>query len=281
MDTHPPSSDTMSLMKPILPLLFAFGTCFALRIFSPTAEAALVIDFSLSAPGVQQSPLQGQPGSLTENFNSLSVGTLPASGTLAVGSYTSTGISIENAGAWGGAGGVGRYASTSDNKNLSITLTPSKYLGFWWSAGNTGNLVKIFGAGDALLGTFNSSSITTYLGPKLSPNNVLAADGQVYSGALYYGNPNGDFGASGSNNEPYAYVNLRLNDPTATFTRIEFSGSGFEFDNVTTSVNYYDPTAVPEPAQVASSILLLSGIGIYVWVKRRNTYQARISAKAS
>ncbi len=32
-----------------------------------------------------------------------------------------------------------------------------------------------------------------------------------------------------------------------------------------------DPAAVPEPGQVAASILLLAGIGVYVWRKRRKT----------
>jgi hypothetical protein len=32
-----------------------------------------------------------------------------------------------------------------------------------------------------------------------------------------------------------------------------------------------DPAAVPEPGQVAASLLLLTGIGVYVWRKRRKT----------
>ena len=165
------------------------------------------------------------------------------------------------------------------SKTLSVSLAPSRYLGFWWSAGNSGNTVDIYGAGNVLLASFNSSSIPSLIGPKNSPNNVVAADGQTYLGSLYYGNPNGTFGNPASLDEPYAYVNLRLSDPTATFTRVDFSGLGFEFDNITVSPNYYDPTAsVPEPGQVAASILLLGGIGGYVWMKRRKAAKTAVSA---
>jgi hypothetical protein len=243
------------------------------------ASAAILVDFTLSAPGVQQSPLQAEPGSLTETFNSFSTGNLSSSGTLAIGDFTSTGAFIVNADAWGGAGGTGRYISAGTGRTLSVTLTPSRYVGFWWSAGNNGNLVNIYGTGDTLLGSFNASAIINLIGPKGTPNSVVAADGQTYSGALYYGNPNGTFGQPDSLNEPYAYVNLRLSDPTLTFTRIDFTGPGFEFDNVTISPNYYNPTAaVPEPGQVAASMLLLAGIGGYVWMKRRKTAKPAVAA---
>jgi hypothetical protein len=261
------------MRKLTLPLLATYLTYTA-------ASAAIIVDFTLSAPGVQQSPLQAEAGSLTETFNSFSAGLLPASGSLAIGSYTAeSGFRIFNANAWGGAGGTGRYASTDNSKTLSVSITPSKYVGFWWSAGNAGNLVNIYGAGDSLLASFNSTAIPTLIGPKASPNSVVAADAQTYSGALYYGNPNGTFGQPDSLNEPYAYVNLRLSDPTLTFTRIDFTGPGFEFDNVTISPNYYDPTAsVPEPGQVAASLLLLAGIGGYVWLKRRKTGKPAVAA---
>ena len=242
----------------------------ALAIALNTSYAAIVVNFTLSAPGVQQSPLQGQTGSFTETFNSLNTGLLPASGTLAIGSYTSTGISIFNADAWGGAGGTGRYASTGSSKTLSVTLNPSRYLGFWWSAGNSGNLVRIYGAGSTLLATFDSTVIPALIGPKNAPNNVLAADGQTYSGALYYGNPNGSFGTPASLNEPYAYVNLRLSDRDATFSRIDLTGPGFEFDNLTVSSAYYDPAAapIPEPGTWAAAALLVGAAGYVRWRKR-------------
>jgi hypothetical protein len=43
---------------------------------------------------------------------------------------------------------------------------------------------------------------------------------------------------------------------------------------------YSDPTAVPEPGQVAASLLLLTGIGGYVFLKRRKAAQAATPAAA-
>jgi hypothetical protein len=45
-----------------------------------------------------------------------------------------------------------------------------------------------------------------------------------------------------------------------------------------TSANAPDPSPVPEPGQVAASLLLLAGIGGYVWMKRRKTAKAAVAA---
>jgi fibronectin-binding autotransporter adhesin len=42
-----------------------------------------------------------------------------------------------------------------------------------------------------------------------------------------------------------------------------------------------DPAAVPEPGQVAASILLLAGIGVYVWRKRRKTAKPAVVPTAA
>lgn len=226
-----------------------------------SGRAVASVNFVLSAPGGagglnQSSPVAGNPGSLTEDFNSFAGGTLPPTGTLAVGTYTSNASSLtglSNADLYGGAGGTGRYplfGAAPTTQFLSVNLTPSKYLGFWWSAGNDGNLVKIYD-GATLLGTFDSATLTALLGTYGSPVPVLAADGNTYSSDLYFGNPN--FGSPGSRpntNDPYAYVNLTLSDPSLAFTRIEFSGGNFEFDNVTVSPNYYAPNSVPGPLPI-------------------------------
>jgi hypothetical protein len=245
------------------------------------SHAAITVNFQLSAPAIQQSAFQGQQDYLTENFNSLPVGALSSPGTLAVGNYTSTGgTQILNADIHGGAGGTGRYAFTGASGELSINLAPSKYVGFWMSAGNPGNFVDFYESGN-LAATFSTSTISDLLGAQNSPNQVLAADGQTYSGALWYGNPNPGLNAPGVQNTIFAYVNAGLSDPNATFDKIVFRGQYFEFDNVTTSAIYSidpEPSPVPEPGQVAASLLLLAGIGGYVWTKRRKTAKAAVAA---
>jgi hypothetical protein len=64
------------------------------------------------------------------------------------------------------------------------------------------------------------------------------------------------------------------------FNQLEYSNSGSTFANntnniltpTTLSLRYSyttDPSPVPEPGQVAASLLLLGGIGAYVFIKRR------------
>ena len=244
-------------------------------VYSGDAMAVVTVDFTLSPPGVQVSPLQNDAGSLTEDFDSLSVGSLSGSGSFAVGSYSASNMTISAADAYGGAGGTGRYISTifsnGTGGTLSLSLSsPSKYAGFWWSAGNAGNTVKAYGTGNTLLASFDSSQITTLLGPFGGPNNaILATDDNSYLGAAYYGNPNP--GLVSPYNEPYVYVNLRLSDPSVSFTGLEFSGPVFEFDNLTISPSYYNPTAsVPGPLPA------LGGAAAFGWSRRlRQRLRAR------
>jgi hypothetical protein len=254
----------------------------ALTIFTAAqSHAAITVDFQLSAPAIQQSAFQGQQDYLTENFNSLPVGALSSPGTLAVGNYTSTGgTQILNADKHGGAGGTGRYAFTGATGDLSIDLASSKYVGFWISASNVGNFVDFYESGN-LVGTFSTSTVTDLVGAKANPNQVLASNGQTYSGALWYGNPNPGLNEPSVQDTIFAYVNAGLSDSNASFDKIVFRGQYFEFDNVTTSAIYSIdpvPSPVPEPGQVAASLLLLAGIGGYVWMKRRKTAPAAPAA---
>jgi hypothetical protein len=206
--------------------------------------------FQLSAPGVQQSSFQGDGAYLTETFNSLA--NLAATGTLAVGDYTSSGpMTVLAASKFGGAGGTGKYAFTDSNGELSVELgTPSKYIGLWFTCSNPGNYVDVYSGGN-LLATFDTQSLSDIVGLKASPNSVLASDGNYYSGDLWYGNPNAGLNDSDVGRFVYAYVNMGLSDPDATFDRIVMRGAYFEFDNLTTSAASF-VSVVPEPAGCAT-----------------------------
>lgn len=243
----------ISIRKPIAAAI--------LLVFSSQASNASVI-FQLSAPGAQQSSFQGDAGFVTENFDSVTG--FSASGTLAVGTYSASGsMGILSAGVYGGAGGTGKYGSTNANGALSVELsTPSKYLGLWFTCSNPGNYVDVYSEGQ-LLATFDTQSLSNILGLKSSPNNVLASDGNTYTGDLWYGNPNSNFNNSDVNRFHYAYVNMGLSDPDATFDKIVIRGEYFEFDNLTTSPSsFVEVSAVPEPAGFATlaGTLLLGGL---------------------
>lgn len=128
--------------------------------------------------------------------------------------------------------------------------TPSKYPGLWFTCSNPGNYVDVYSEGE-LIATFDTQSLSDILGTKENPNNVLASDGNTYSGNLWYGNPNSWLNDSDVGRLPYAYVNMGLSEPNATFDKIVVRGEYFEFDNLTTSPSSF-VAAVPEPAGCAT-----------------------------
>lgn len=218
--------------------------------------------FQLSAPGVQQSSFQSEGGYLTETFDSLA--NLATTVTLAVGDYIATGpMTVLAANKYGGAGGAGKYAFTDSNGELAVKLgTPSKYFGLWFTCSNPGNYVDVY-SGENLLATFNTQSLSDIVGLKESPNSVLAADGNYYSGDLWYGNPNAGLNDSDVGRFVYAYVNMGLSNPDASFDRIVMRGAYFEFDNLTTSPSSF-VSVVPEPTSA-----LLSALGATLLLRRR------------
>ena len=149
---------------------------------------------------------------------------------------------------------MGQYAFT--NGTLSLVVPASKYVGFWWSAANTANTMSLYDSGATLLGTLTTGSLISLLGTPSSPLSVVAVDGLSYSGNLYYGNSN--FSPSLNGQEPYVYVNLGLTDPSLAFTRIDFSGAGFELDNLTIAPIRYVPGPLP----------VLGGAAAFGWNRR-------------
>jgi len=193
------------------------------------------VSFKLSAPNVTTSAIQGQTGSSTENFNSGSVGIIPNSGSFAIGSYVSINpgnIQKQADDVWGGSGSqyLGVHATNNQAGYVNITLTdPSRYVGFWWGAGDAQNSVTIYGdcgGNEVQLGQFTAQTVLNLLnGP-----TVTAVDGNSY--------PSSQYKRSNAANEAFAYINLELSDPNIYFTRIVVGGGGFEIDNITTSTVY-------------------------------------------
>lgn len=132
---------------------------------------------------------------------------------------------IQTAGLYGGSGGDGRHA-TANYDTIILTMPGTsdyKYIGFWWSAGNAPNDVELITENGSVI-TFSvdagEDNLQTYVGNCRANPGVTA----------YCGNPN----FSGQVlDEPYAFVHLRY-EPG--FREVRFSGNGFEFDNVTVSM---------------------------------------------
>jgi hypothetical protein len=195
-----------------------------------SAQCNPAVQFKLSPPNVTTSAVQGQAGSLTEDFNAFTTGNLAATGSLSNGTFVKTGTAkILPDDKWGGSGS--QYLQVTQNASVvNVTLTnSSRYVGFWWGSGDAANKLKLYGQCNGVevkLAEFTTADVLSLL----SSGSVLANDGSTYAASLYR-RPSAD-------NEPFAYVNVQLNDSSYFFTRVELVGCCFELDNLTTSAVY-------------------------------------------
>jgi hypothetical protein len=269
----------------LLATLLMFVTSFqAISIESapPAFAAQADLTASIEAAGVM-SPPSSFNDLTTETFDSrtslaagttLSIGTVrDMSGTFSAqsggtnASPTNTTYSVSgtvratgDAVVWGGTDGTGKYASvttssgaTTNVGGMRIELNDHagesddtyRYVGFWWSAGNSPNIVRLINDGTETA-TFTTVNLLAQLG---------TAPGSPYVTGDYFGNPSRQFNSDarvgscpstnpattcvgGGENEPYAYIHLRL---STGFDEIQFAGRGFEFDSI--SVRRFVPSS--------------------------------------
>jgi outer membrane protein OmpA-like peptidoglycan-associated protein len=137
-------------------------------------------------------------------------------------------------------------ASLTSETERSITFDfpqTVSYVGFWWSAGNAGNVVRFYDASDSLLAELDSQRIVDLLGTSnASTQLVTRLDGGSYQRKEYFGNPRGYktlTPSSPSSIEPnfiFTYVNLYVGG-SLNVKKVQFAGPGFEFDNLAASTS--------------------------------------------
>jgi uncharacterized repeat protein (TIGR02543 family)/LPXTG-motif cell wall-anchored protein len=173
------------------------------------------------------------------------------------------------------AGSGSKFATTAHVSNpVIITLTnQSRYLGLWWSAGSTGNTMKFYNGSELLLtvtlqdminllgtGPANSSAWTSRNNDS-SSNVITALNGTQNRKVWYFGNPRGYTSTTPTSistisaNEPFVYLHMFVGG-NLTFNKVELSGQGFEFDNLTVS----DVAQTPNPRLVLVSETLQIGL---------------------
>ena len=123
---------------------------------------------------------------------------------------------------------------------------PKKYIGFWWSAGSTGNSVDFY-SGSTLVTSLNVDQIVSKIGSAPSAGNyasdstsIASISGTEYRTKYYFGNPQGyssltptapsDYAPA----EPFVYIHA-FAGAGVEFNQVQFNGLGFEMDNLTTS----------------------------------------------
>ena len=232
-----------------LKTLMAAGSAVALMAGVANAD---VFSLNYEAPGVQHSTATFSVEGM-ETFDSLPTGVQSFStdfgaGGAITGDYT--GVDVNNADQYGGAGGMGKYAVAFGSTPYTVSLTADpvldpqgiNYFGYWLSALDGGNQVT-FSKGGVEVGS-------------LSPGDVTAA---VSANPNYFGNPNSPFrGDNGG--QPYVFINFY--DTTGTFDTVSFTENpaigGYESDNHT--VGFYTKMGgVPEPV---TWTLMLGGLGM-------------------
>jgi len=181
-------------------LSVVFGV--VISVLKVRGDSSIVVTYE--APGVQSSTVVA---SHVFNFDDLDNGTINDY-FWTYGAFS--GLTINDFNVYGGAGGSGKYLSSTDGFVSGLYLSsPVSYFGFWWSSGNSYNVVDFYNNTE-LICSFD----TSVLGG-LSEN--------------YNGNPN----LSGANpTEKYAFLNFFMRDG-GTFNRVEARGYNFESDNWT------------------------------------------------
>lgn len=235
------------------------------------------VSLYLSAPMVQGTDVVG---AAKESFNSLTTGACPTS-VNGVGSisFTNSGVAATTSaqieqvckidpwtravgagvGAiYGGAstdssnrtfGGDGTsymgipFYNTGGERSITFSLSAAaKYVGFWWSGGNAGNIVRFFDSSNNLVAEIESADISSKLGSPTSgtvakPDNTTYVKSEYYGNPVYYSDLSTKPGAApgvyaGYANEfIFAYVNLYV-EGSLDVTKVQFAGPGFEFDNL-------------------------------------------------
>lgn len=295
-------------MRRIIGIVTTLVATLAIGVAPAHATTSGGIALYLSGPLVQGAEIDSA-GTLTENFNSLggsptltgiTCPTTLAIGTISTAPSTSA-CQYKTPGIYGGAaatisssvfGGDGsNYFGTDGNASSAITFTfPAggvKYVGFWWSGGNRGNVVTFYN-GATEIASLDTLDLETILGanpPSSWPSGngtVTSMGGTAYPKGHYFGNPRGYTEyppqsqsvtlSQGAVGNPYygpytehrgyvfAYLNLFLTgDQTAT--SVKFSGNGFEFDNLTTSTLEQTPapSLVFAKGLIGKTVQFLSG----------------------
>ncbi len=254
---------SLSLTSSTLPIIVStiISTIFSLLIIQPAGAFTVTFEH----PDTQSS-------TKTTNTFEIDFDEIDLDG---AGNVTSSGVTytyssdyeVIPADQYGGADGTGEYIrnSISDGTSFRIDISADQdYFGFWWSAGDSANTIKLYD-NDSLVFTFDTQDIIDLL-PNTSGTTITSIDGQTaYNTQNYYGNPN-----TGQNTpEPYAFINFYA-EGSEVYNRIDFENPDargrFESDNHTFSTFAQSPNQNVEvyvPFNFSPTIgLLLSGCGL-------------------
>ena len=258
-----------------VPRILAVGAvtlCAITAIATPQSSPASAAAGDGIAAYISPPFVQGPPssyGATVETFNSwTSCSSLPSNSTRTFSGSCDVhdGTSYE----WGGAQTTSDIPTVQSGGTPSVFVsgpltgvlalsfaTPVKYVGFWWSAGSPSDTVKFYDNTNTLIATFTTATLSTRLGGSIPTSNpfpgaatLTALDGTIYKRDYYWGRP---FAYSSTtptaiafdgninrNAYAHAYLNVHASGSIA-FSKVEFEGNPFEFDNVAFSTSLQTP----------------------------------------
>jgi uncharacterized repeat protein (TIGR02543 family)/LPXTG-motif cell wall-anchored protein len=253
-----------------------------------SAAAGDGITAYLSPPFVQ-GPGAGI-GATIEDFNSYTNNTNPCGSSVVRGVATLTGnCTITNGelttpleGQWGGAntssstptvGGTASMFATPRSGGLTVTFsTPVQYFGFWWSAGGAGDTVSIYSPSNALLATFDSTTLNGLLVTNASTSDgtgagsanpptqasypgdffLTAINGNQYRKGHYFGRPKDHTSLNPTvlpirdinrNQYSHTYLNIFTSGTVAIGKVVFPNRQSFEFDNLAWATGQQTPSS--------------------------------------
>lgn len=190
-----------------------------------------------------------------------------------VSTYLNSGIRAPYGLAFDGNGSL--YAANNGNATLTQIVggVPSTLANYAIGAGTRGTAVGQ--DGNIYTSVANGVQVTTPQGA----TSAFIASGMGFPYGLAWSSAGNLYVASYTNNAIFAYnsagtplYNFSTGAGSSNrprFVAFDIEGSGF---------NQVQNAAVPEPGQVAASLLLLGGIGSYVFWKRRKSAKATVIA---
>lgn len=210
------------------------------------------VEVYVDAPFVQGSYIAESftAASLTDNYNSVTTNfsNCPTNGQTGTYSYTTTNNSCKillgtNDGnyLYGGALTTSSAPTTSGTKSPSVfvetengtTITIStrkNYIGFWWSAGSTGNSIEFY-RGTRRVAILNADDVFSEI-PNNSSTQTALNGTTTYTNSNYYGHPASR--TTQNSGEPYYYIHaFAVNGFSFDKIIIKTTGNGFEYDNLT------------------------------------------------
>ena len=132
-----------------------------------------------------------------------------------------------------GGGQTNQSPSVGINGTTGETIsfaTKKNYIGFWWSAGSTGNVLKFY-RGATLVASITGDEVYNAI-PKNSSVLTAVNGTTTYTKSLYYGHP----ASSGSWDitEPFVYIHgFAVNGFNFDKVILSANANGFELDNLT------------------------------------------------